>query len=369
MVLGWLVDTRRLRISLPEEKAVHWSSEIQRVLEGRKVEHKLLERMIGTLTRAAFVVPGAMAFINPLRRKLYGTRRGVLPLEEHEMGYMRCWLKLLKIAREGTPMKRLTLRKPGVTLFTDASKKGMGGYCRETGMAWRCIIPAGVLKRTTINHIEFLAVIVFLWIAGEESRDDFPHVLAWVDNTCAVTWTRRTPRSDEFADFLFETYCTILLGRKFSLWGAHLAGTKNFVADILSRDVALSVKDVLQNITRQGEALELTTLYSLQVQDLPSPVNSWLSQIWETLMRPRPWDFRACKVSCTHGTDGFTFARSWTSAGTSTTSFTRPRPGSRPPSWRTQGGDDFEESLERQLVANMCNASWRRWRRPSSYGE
>ena len=250
------------------------------------------------------MLPGSLAFISPVRKLLYGKYRGVLRIGDTEGRYIRFWPDLLRMAGRGTPISRLILRKPSLTIFTDASKRGMGGYCNETGIGWRYEFPEGVLKHTTINHMEFLAMIVFLMIIVEECGETNPHILAWIDNASAVSWVRRVPRSDEFAAFLFEVYCTILLRAKFSLWGAHLAGAKNVVADVLSRDLDLSIRDVLGKIIRKGEEIGLTTSCDIQVVNIPSPISSWLSRVWETLMQRKESGFRACRANCMHGRDG-----------------------------------------------------------------
>jgi hypothetical protein len=53
MILGWLLNTRSLTISLPKDKFIHWSSEIARLLSSTRVKHKSLESYIGHLNHVA----------------------------------------------------------------------------------------------------------------------------------------------------------------------------------------------------------------------------------------------------------------------------------------------------------------------------
>ena len=185
----------------------------------------------------------------------------------------------------------------------------------------------------------------------------------------AVTWIHKTPKSDAFAAYLFEVYSNLILLGKFTLWGAHIAGEKNFVADILSRDLALSVDKVLENIISTGNAKGLTTSSTLQIQPIPSAVNSWIKLILETRMRPGPWALQQSREKYMLGTDGSSFAKLWRSRQTSEVTFIQQGTKSRPLSWRTPEGVDFAEEMQKQLVHRTLVASQTRLVRPSRYGE
>lgn len=62
------------------------------------------------------------------------------------------------------------------------------------------------------------------------------HILACIANSCAVIGMKKEPSSDGFAHFLFKICCDMVMTEDFTLWGAHMAGEKNFFADIMSRD-------------------------------------------------------------------------------------------------------------------------------------
>ena len=55
--LGWIIDTRQLRIFLPKLKAMKWTDEINEALSIEKVKAKDLEKLIGKLNHAAFIIP------------------------------------------------------------------------------------------------------------------------------------------------------------------------------------------------------------------------------------------------------------------------------------------------------------------------
>jgi hypothetical protein len=55
IMLGWLLDFRRLVISLPNNKAVAWSQEITDMLEEGKTKAKRLERNIGRFVNIGMI--------------------------------------------------------------------------------------------------------------------------------------------------------------------------------------------------------------------------------------------------------------------------------------------------------------------------
>ena len=62
IVLGWMLDTRRLTISLPEHKFLAWTNQIKDIIESRKTTSKVLETILGRLTNASSILPLARHF-------------------------------------------------------------------------------------------------------------------------------------------------------------------------------------------------------------------------------------------------------------------------------------------------------------------
>lgn len=71
LVLGWLLDTRRLTIHLPTDKALFWSNEIDRLLsKDYRIKSKELESTIGRLNHIGYRLPNGRYFLNRIRRLL-----------------------------------------------------------------------------------------------------------------------------------------------------------------------------------------------------------------------------------------------------------------------------------------------------------
>ena len=79
----------------------------------------------------------------------------------------------------------------------------------------------------------------------------------------AISWLRKQPRSDYFAAWLYHVMGAILLRNDFSIWGNHLSGNLNFIADTVSRSISCLIKEMLNEILYK---------YSSHNFNLPSPI-------------------------------------------------------------------------------------------------
>ena len=67
MVLGWTIDTRRLLVSLPDDKFVAWSRELAELLHRSSCPRAEMETLMGRLNHAAMVIPDARHFLSRTR--------------------------------------------------------------------------------------------------------------------------------------------------------------------------------------------------------------------------------------------------------------------------------------------------------------
>ena len=63
-VLGWDIDTRRLLVSLPDDKFEEWCAQIQKAIDSKSISPSDLESLIGRLNHAAFVIPLSRHYLN-----------------------------------------------------------------------------------------------------------------------------------------------------------------------------------------------------------------------------------------------------------------------------------------------------------------
>ena len=70
IVLGWLINTRLLTMSLPNDKYLAWKKDIQKLIDHGDVTKEELESVIGRLNHASYVLPLARHFLSGLQERL-----------------------------------------------------------------------------------------------------------------------------------------------------------------------------------------------------------------------------------------------------------------------------------------------------------
>ena len=66
-ILGWFINFRKFRISLPFDKLKDWSYDLDACLKNKKCKFKVLESLIGRFNHAGYILPFSKYFINRLR--------------------------------------------------------------------------------------------------------------------------------------------------------------------------------------------------------------------------------------------------------------------------------------------------------------
>ena len=94
-MLGWQIDSRRMRISLPTTKATIWAEDIDNILNRQRVNKKELESMIGRLNHVGYILPTGRYFLNRLRHLLMRCERyGSQKLQNWEKDDLILWKRV-----------------------------------------------------------------------------------------------------------------------------------------------------------------------------------------------------------------------------------------------------------------------------------
>lgn len=163
----------------------------------------------------------------------------------------------------------------------------MGGVILSNQLVWKLLFPKGILSFTTTNYLKFLAMITHLLFIEHWHLLDNEHLLIWIDNICAITWTRQSPRSDDFADFLFRMLGMILMRNNFTMWGCYLLGEENCLADKLSRAAHLKVQEALTALHSETNTRKLLSLNKISIQELPPHLKLWISATLHIVMQEK----------------------------------------------------------------------------------
>jgi hypothetical protein len=296
IVLGWMINTRRLLISLPTNKVTAWTANINDSLlsKGRRVKLRTLETMVGRLQHVANIMVQGNHFLGRLRsavlraNKFKGTR-----LSSEETKDLVLWKDFLVVAHTGINLNLLTTREPNNILRTDACEHGLGGYSLKTGRAWRWEIPLHLRGRKSINFLEFLACVVGIMLSIEEDDPAAGYCyLSATNNTSAMGWLRKSNfvSDDDHAAHLglAQEFPSELLRRALMNYSQWFAGEGNWVADLLSRDLVSSADHEITTIINSRFPSQV--LKSFKVSPLPAEISSFLSY-WvqlQTLPRGSP---------------------------------------------------------------------------------
>ncbi len=86
-VLGWILNTRTLKISLPPHKHLKWCNEIQRLTQIAKVKAKDIEAILGSLNHVACIYHPMRHFLGRIYQAFYRatSSKGWTTLKEAEI--------------------------------------------------------------------------------------------------------------------------------------------------------------------------------------------------------------------------------------------------------------------------------------------
>jgi hypothetical protein len=129
MVLGWVIDLRRLKIHLPRDKLQAWTHDIDDILSAPKITKGQLETLVGRLQNAPQAIPMANYFLQQFYQVISGYHN---PFKRRAMevggkDLLRLWLGFLNQAAKGISLNLLTTRRPTTVVISDACPTGRGG--------------------------------------------------------------------------------------------------------------------------------------------------------------------------------------------------------------------------------------------------
>jgi len=167
IVLGWLLNTRELLISLPDSKYHTWLHNIDAILSAGKSSYQLLETLLGRLNHVACIFLPMRHFLGRLYKALCRAKRSLswTTLFPNELEDLKLHKDFLLYANAGISFNVIAYRKPTCIYRSDASEFGLGGgYSVLTGAAWRWEMPIDLRLRTSINSLEFIACVITVWV-------------------------------------------------------------------------------------------------------------------------------------------------------------------------------------------------------------
>jgi hypothetical protein len=168
IVLGWLLDARRLLVSLPDDKYSAWLSTIERIIKNKGCMKEDFDTLEGQLNHAAYVIPLARHFLTRIRAARHSktNKKSWIKVTKLVMDDLVLWMELLKRSNVGISMNLIVTRRPNRICWADSCPVGLGGFTLRSGRAWRLRIPKGsILYGSALinNLLEFIGMAVKVW--------------------------------------------------------------------------------------------------------------------------------------------------------------------------------------------------------------
>ena len=284
--LGWRIDSRRLTMSLPDEKLKIWTESIDDLLQKMKTDFETIQTLVGRLNHVGYIIPNARHFLNNIRRLEYiADKFGTAKIQEATKKDLELWKHFLKQANRGFSLNSIVFRIPTSLCFSDACEWGMGGYCMNSGRAWRYEFTKREREVFTLNTKEFMASVITEEVNIPHDPSDHPCMMNIGDSSCTTSWMNKSnfdPEQAPIHNELARRHARTIIDRQASNYSQHIPGLTNTVADCLSRDFHLTNTKLIAMIYDVKPAY---LPQQMKIIELPKEITSWIASL--ALMMPR----------------------------------------------------------------------------------
>jgi hypothetical protein len=193
-------------------------------------------------------------------------------------------LRVMKTCAAGVNLNSVTYRRPKHAYQSNSCLAGLGGFSHQ-GFAWHFYLPPELQFRASNNLLEHLAAIITPWvdiIAGRLSNGNY--ALLMTNNTTSEGWLKKTNFIKDGEDPIQATICievaclhaTHYLSHGIQEYSQWFHGTKNMVADALSKDDNRSDKELI-NILCTHCPSQLPQHF--KIVPLPSKITLWMTSL------------------------------------------------------------------------------------------
>jgi hypothetical protein len=207
VILGWLINTRLMLLSLPDDKFTIWSRDLKSTIKHKRATRESLNCLLGRLNHAVVAVPLGRHFLGRLyKAQQQANKRGFVHFTEAQLADLILWIHFLEMAHTGISLNQLVFRDPQRVIRIDACPWGIGGYTLTSDVAWRWRLPPEFLRRVSLNGLEFLAIFVGIWMEIHFGPPLSEHevFLSQGDSTSASGWMRKSSFYDNNNPFLLH---------------------------------------------------------------------------------------------------------------------------------------------------------------------
>ena len=232
--LGFVVDSLKRELRLPQEKLAHLKQEARSILKGEYASARKLAQLLGKMSAAVLAVQPAPLHYRELQHLKHtalkaGGYDAKVKVSSRAKQDLAWWVNNL----DQWNGKKLQLTTPEISIETDASRSGWGAFSQgeSTGGCWD-----QQESHFHINALEMLAV--FYALKAFLKYQQGVSVLILSDNQSVVAHINKlggTRSQDLIA--LTKRIWKWCLDRNIQMIAQHIPGNLNITADFLSRYV------------------------------------------------------------------------------------------------------------------------------------
>ena len=284
MILGWIMDTCRLQIELPANKHTAWTATIHSLLTADQATFKELEKLLGRLNHAGFVIPLARHFLGWLWMAMFtAQKQHSVKLQNAQCQDLALWLRFVNKAHAGLSLNLLTFCLPSHILWSDASLHGIGGLSVTSGIARWWELPWDLRLCASLNALEFLASYITIYMdihVGATPTDSC--FLSQGDSTSATGWLCKSNFDDAEPLHLSLTWAmaNLIMDHNSCLYSQWFPGNENNLTDALSRDTHLD-DDALLTLLLSHVPKQIPEGFCIcpLLLELVSQITTWLRNL------------------------------------------------------------------------------------------
>lgn len=320
----------------------------------------------GRLNHVAFIIPTGRHFLNRLRKaETKADKYRSTKLTNEAKQDLELWIKLLHRANAGISINNVVFRRPTSLGLSDAGEIAVGGYSPQTGILWRHIFTKEEQVAFTLNTKEYIGSVINSALQLESDDSPFPCVLNLSDSSSTVAWMYKSnhdPEACPVHNAIARTHAENITRHNACDYSQHIAGSKNIIADILSRDIHFSDHEILSLLHAINPPL---MPQNPRIVTLSNHHTSWIAGLAQLAPKKRELSWKHIPSTYAAGVSGWSFCeKSGLLIPTWTTSIPSIDRDSSAPSWITSDEDtSTEDPIPLRAVPRDRPSTM--WQRPS----
>lgn len=233
--LGIEVDAKKMQMRIPKSKLKELIDIINSWIYKEGCTLKELQSLHGKLSWASTVVRPGRLFTNRIRNRLAAVKDAqAIRLDDQFRKDVQWWLYILNNHNGVTLIRQPEWTVQDAVLASDATLKGCGAICMESGHFFHAVFPYDILSAEyNINELELLALTVAIKLWGNQlSRR---RLVMAVDNLVTKQCVMSGKATSINMQFGMRELWTILDMHSIDLIVVHIPGVENRMPDYLSR--------------------------------------------------------------------------------------------------------------------------------------